>query len=78
VTTVRPDITPGLLEIKQTELYVLQLKSGETLPVLEALVELNLGQCPLQIVPSINEKFILGLVVLCTHEIFEHLKHCEL
>jgi hypothetical protein len=78
VTSVRPDITPGLLETEQTQLYVLQLKSGETLPVLEPLVELTLRQCPLQIVPSINKESVLGLVVLCTHEISEHLKHCVL
>jgi hypothetical protein len=44
MTTVRPDITTGLLKSQLSQLYVLQIVSGETFPLLkEALVEVTLG-----------------------------------
>jgi hypothetical protein len=45
ITIARPDITAGLPETKPSWLYVLQMVSGKTLPVLkEVLVELTLRQ----------------------------------
>jgi hypothetical protein len=45
--TTRPDITAGWPKRNQSQCYVLQIASGETLPILkEALVELTLGQEP--------------------------------
>jgi hypothetical protein len=45
VTVSRPDIIVGLLERKPSRQYVLQMMSGQTIPVVrEALVDLILGQ----------------------------------
>jgi hypothetical protein len=48
VTISRPDITEGLPEREMTRLYVPQMTSVETLPVLkEEFAELPLGRSPL-------------------------------
>jgi hypothetical protein len=68
VTIVRPDITEGLPEREMARLYVPQMTSVETLPVLkEEFVELALGPSPLTtwvFVTKIIDEFILGLDAL--------------
>jgi hypothetical protein len=47
MTTAGPDITAGWPKRNQSQCYMLQTASGETLPILkEALMELTLGQEP--------------------------------
>jgi hypothetical protein len=78
----RPDITAGLPERELTRLYVLQMISGETLPILmEVLVELTLGQHPLMtwaFVARIADEFILGLDIAQVHCASLDLGHCVL
>lgn len=68
MTFARLDIITGLLEREVTQLYVLPMASGETLPILkEMLVELTLGWRPLitwVLITKITDEFILGLDVL--------------
>jgi hypothetical protein len=68
VTTARPEIVAGQPERKPSRLYVLQMASGEIIPILkEALVELTLGRGALKIlvfVAEITDEFILGLDIL--------------
>jgi len=62
----------GKPERKPSRAYVLQMASGETIPVLkEALVELTLGQRALRIwvfVAEVTDEFILGLDVLWAYD----------
>jgi hypothetical protein len=78
----RPDITAGLPERELTRLYVLQMVSGEIFPILmEALVELTLGQHPLMtwaFVARITDEFILGLDIPQVHCASLDLGHCVL
>jgi hypothetical protein len=47
VTITRPDISAGLPEKEIVWLYIMQMLSGETLPILkQVLMELSLGQHP--------------------------------
>jgi hypothetical protein len=49
------------------------MASGVILPIVkEALVEFSLGQCPLitwVLITKITDEFILGLYVLCAHDL---------
>jgi hypothetical protein len=67
MTVARPDTTAGL-PVRDLIIQVLQMASGEILPILkEALVKVTLGQCPLTtwvFVANITDKFILRLDIL--------------
>jgi hypothetical protein len=79
VTIVRLDITAELPARELTRPYILQIVSGETLPVLkEVLVGLPLEQWPLTtwvFVIRITDEFILGLDVLCAQDASVDLRH---
>jgi hypothetical protein len=72
VTIARPDIAAGQPWRKPSRPYVLQLASGETIPVVkDAQVELTLGRRALKIwvfVAEITDEFILGLDVLRAYD----------
>jgi predicted aspartyl protease len=67
-TVTRPDIVAGLPERELSRPYVLQMASGETIPVVkEARVELTIGRRTLRswvFVADIKDDFILGLDIL--------------
>jgi hypothetical protein len=77
VTIAIPDITTGLPERDLTTSYVLQMASGETLPISkEALITLTLGRRPLTtwvFVAKITDKFILDR--MHTHDASMDLRH---
>ena len=71
VTIARPDIVTGNPERRPGRTYVLQTVSGETIPVLEALVELTLGWRALRIwvfVAEVTDELILHLDVLWAYD----------
>jgi hypothetical protein len=66
-TVARSDIVAGLPERELSQPYVLQTASGETIPVVEAHVELTMGRSALRswvFVADIKDDFILGLDIL--------------
>jgi hypothetical protein len=71
-TVARPDIVAGLPERELSRPYVLQMASGETIPVVkEACVELTIGQRTLRswvFVADITDNFILGLDILRAYD----------
>jgi hypothetical protein len=68
VDSTRPDITAGLPKTKLHQLYILQMPSAETLPILEnALMKLTLGWSELCIwvfIAKVTDEFILGRNIL--------------
>jgi hypothetical protein len=78
MSTARPDITTGMLKRELSQLYVMQMVSGETFRFLkEALVELTLGWHLLWIwvlVADITDEFIMGPDALHAHDISMDLK----
>jgi len=72
VSIARPDIVAGLPARKTTRSYSLAMASGQTIPIdKEALVELTLGRCVLNVwvfVADIVDDFILGLDVLRAYD----------
>jgi hypothetical protein len=72
VTVARPDIVVGLPERQPSRQYILQVLSGQTIPIVKkALVDLNLGQRTLKtrvFVADITDEFILGLDILRAYD----------
>lgn len=79
LTIARPYIISQQPERKPSRPYILQMVSGETIPVLkEVLVELTLGQSALKIwvfITEITDELILELDVLRAYDTLLDLGH---
>lgn len=79
LTITRPGTVAGHPERKLSQLYVLQMASGETIPVLnEAMVDLTLGWSTVKIsvfIAESTEVLILGLDVLQANDTSIDLGH---
>jgi hypothetical protein len=79
VSIARPDIVAGLPVRETRRSYFLKMASGQTIPIdKEALVDLTLGRCALNIwvfIADITDDFILGMDVLRAYDALVDVKH---